>query len=144
MMQSSPFGGLAIGSHSISGTASSLTEMHGCGGPTVPAIDARSGMEMADAAQVSVKPYPCTTLQHMHTLKKSSTWRASGAPPDTMSLTRPPRRSLTLLKTSLSKKGAASSNLCPASSAWSFLLNPHSNSIFFRNPPASIFSKTPA
>ena len=41
------------------------------------------------------------------TLRKSSTWRASGAPPVMISFTRPPSRCFTLLNTSLSKNGAA-------------------------------------
>ena len=52
-------------------------------------------------------PRACTTGQHMATFRNSSTCGASGAPPETTSRQRPPRRAATLEKTSLSKKGAA-------------------------------------
>ena len=40
------------------------------------------------------------------TAKKSSTWLARGAPPDTINLTRPPKACLKVLKSSLSRSGA--------------------------------------
>jgi hypothetical protein len=43
----------------------------------------------------------------MATFRKSSTWGARGAPPDTRSFTLPPSRCFTFLNTRRSKKGAA-------------------------------------
>ena len=64
-------------------------------------------MAMEEAAQVSVRPKPCTTGQQKQTFRNSSTWLARGAPPVTMNLTLPPNRALILPKTSLSKNGEA-------------------------------------
>ena len=70
-----------------------------------------SGTAIQLAAQVSVRPKPCTTGQQKHTFRNSSTWLARGAPPVTISLTRPPSRALILAKTSLSKNGEACSTM---------------------------------
>ena len=70
-----------------------------------------SGIAIQLAAQVSVRPKPCTTGQQKHTFRNSSTWLARGAPPVTINLTRPPSRALILAKTSLSKNGEACSTM---------------------------------
>ena len=93
-----------------------------------------SGTAQNDAAQVSVSPYPWTTGQHMATLRNFSTWGARGAPPLIMILTLPPSLALTLLKMSLSMKGAAVNTLCPAFIAPNFL----DIAILYRRPATKL------
>ena len=79
----------------------------------------------------------------MQTDRKSSTCLARGAPPLTISLTRPPSRCLSLEKTSLSKKGAARDSSMPARRAHSLRLNPQWKSRALSPPASAILAVAP-